>query len=454
MSGPGIRALEIARALSRTCSVTVATPYPPEIDDDRVVFVRYSYDKPRLLTTQASEADVLVVQGLTLTHFPSLAELRIPFVVDLYCPFTIEHLEMVTSRPGGPGPLGGTAEADAAAVLVAQNAQLILGDFFVCASERQRDFWIGALHTAGRINPRTYADDHTLRKLIDVVAMGLPAEQFGGSAGNVMKGVRPGIAAMDHVLIWGGSILDWQDPQTLVRAVAALAARRSDIKLFFMGTLHPNPLVPRMRAVDESIELARELGVLDTHVFFNDWVPYEERWRYLTEADLGLSTHRDHFETRISFRTRMLDYLWTGLPVVCTAGDTFAALVSEHHLGAVVPPGNVDALAEAIERLIDDPAEREACRKRVLALAEEFRWDRVVEPLARFCEAPRLAPDHSSRRRALHVRVGRGLRAVRWMKRRARALGVSRANIDRIKELAPVRAAMHWLTRLDIPRSN
>ena len=62
------------------------------------------------------------------------------------------------------------------AILAVQNAQLDAGDFFICASEAQRDFWIGTLHSRGRINPRTYADDPTLRRLIDVVPFGLPDE--------------------------------------------------------------------------------------------------------------------------------------------------------------------------------------------------------------------------------------------------------------------------------------
>jgi len=454
LSGPGIRALEIGRALSRQCTVTVATPYEPEIGDERCTLAKYSFDDPQILTSLAAQADVLIVQGFTLAQFPSLADLGEPTVVDLYCPFTVEHLEMMSGRLGPDDPVTGPMEADAAGVLAVQNAQLTLGDFFICATERQRDFWLGALHTAGRINPRTYREDSTLRSLVDVVPFGLPEEKVGRASNNVMKGVRAGIGANDHVLVWGGSILDWQDPQTLVRAVAALASRRSDIKLFFMGTKHPNPQVPRMRAVDESIALAAELGVLDTHVFFNDWVPYGERWRYLTEADLGLSTHRDHFETRISFRTRMLDYLWTGLPIVCSSGDAFATLVSEHRFGAVVPPGDVEALALAIERLVDDPAERDACRQRLLALAQEFRWDRVVEPLARFCEAPGLAPDHDSRERAMQRRIAHGFRATRWLKRRAQSLGVSQASLDRVKSLGPVRVAMHWLNRLAVPRSN
>ena len=54
------------------------------------------------------------------------------------------------------------------------------------------------------------------------------------------------------------------------------------------------------------------------------WVPYDERADFLLDADLGVSTHLEHIETAYSFRTRVLDYWWAGLPVVATDGDTFA----------------------------------------------------------------------------------------------------------------------------------
>src|SRR3954470_8626895 len=63
LSGPGIRALEIGRALSRQCIVTVATPYEPEIRDERCTLARYSFDDPQILTSLAAQADVLLVQG-------------------------------------------------------------------------------------------------------------------------------------------------------------------------------------------------------------------------------------------------------------------------------------------------------------------------------------------------------------------------------------------------------
>ena len=81
-----------------------------------------------------------------------------------------------------------------------------------------------------------------------------------------------------------------------------------------------------------------ELGLVDSHVFFNqDWVAFEDRQNYLLDADVGVSTHLDHIETEFSFRTRILDYLWAGLPIVATDGDSFAEVIVREDLGLVVP---------------------------------------------------------------------------------------------------------------------
>ena len=352
MSGPAVRFLEIGRALSSVARVTLAMPGEPGVRDAQVTIAGFDPAHPGSLRRLAEDADVIFVQGFALALYPFLTALMVPIVVDLYCPFTIEHLEQTRGRAAA----GDAAVNDeAAGFLGVLNAQIDQGDFFICASEVQRDFWIGALHSRGRINPRTYAADPTLRRLIDVVPFGLPDDDFDRTAAAlppVLKGVRPGIAATDTVLLWGGSLLDWQDPVTLIEAVAALAPRRPELKLVFMGTKHPNPLVKPMRAVAASRERAEALGVLDRHVFFNDWVPYTERARYLAEADLGVSTHREHLETHFAFRTRMLDYVWARLPIVCTDGDVFARLVRSEGLGAAVPPGDAAALAQAIDRLL------------------------------------------------------------------------------------------------------
>jgi GT2 family glycosyltransferase/glycosyltransferase involved in cell wall biosynthesis len=462
MSGPAVRVLEMGRALSSVARVTIATPFPSSLEDPLVTFATFQPSEPAGLRRLAEDADVLLVQGFTLAQYPFLKALHLPVIVDLYCPFTLEHLEQLRSRQTDST----AAQQDAAGVLGVQNDQLRDGDFFICASEAQRDFWIGTLHSHGRINPLTYGDDPTLRRLIDVVPFGLAEESAEAAAAaaaaraqqgglNVMKGVRPGISATDRVLLWAGSMLDWQDPLTLIRAVADLALTRGrrDIKLLFMGTKHPNPVVSPQRVIEESRLLAQQLGVLDTHVFFNDWVPYDQRARYLVEADLGVSTHRDHLETHFSFRTRMLDYIWAGLPIVCTRGDFFAGLVEARHIGVTVPPAEVAALSQAIADLLDDPAKTAAIETRLEGLRSELRWSIVTAPLARYCAQPHFAADRAPAMRAFRSRLEQQYRGAKWLKRTALRLGLSEYRIERLKQSSLGRAAMTAQSRLALRRA-
>jgi hypothetical protein len=161
-----------------------------------------------------------------------------------------------------------------------------------------------------------------------------------------------------------------------------------------MGTKHPNPLVPLPGAVAEARELARSLGLLDTHVFFNDsWVDYADRQNYLLEADAGVSTHFQHVETTFSFRTRILDYIWCGLPIVTTAGDAFADLVDRERMGRSVPEQDVEALEAALESVLYEESVSSGAREAVERVRARFTWPRVLAPLTEFVRAPRRAAD-------------------------------------------------------------
>jgi hypothetical protein len=152
-----------------------------------------------------------------------------------------------------------------------------------------------------------------------------------------------------------------------------------------------------MSAVAEARILAAELGVDNKHVFFNEtWVPYEERQNYLMEADVGVSTHFAHVETKFSFRTRILDYLWAGLPIVSTQGDSFGDLVGRESLGASVPERDEQALVDALEALLFDDDAHAAAKLNVMRVREQFTWERVLKPLTDFCNAPVRAADRAS----------------------------------------------------------
>jgi hypothetical protein len=292
------------------------------------------------------------------------------------------------------------------------------GDFFMCASEKQRDFWLGQLAGVGRVNPLTYDAGESLESLIAVVPFGVTDDPPQATK-PVLRDVVPGIGPDDKIVLWGGGVYNWFDPLTLLRAVDKLRRRLPEAKLYFLGLRHPNPDVGEMSMAVDALALSNELGLTGTHVFFNeDWVNYEDRANYLLEADVGVSTHLDHVETAFSFRTRILDYIWAALPIVATGGDALADVIDAHDIGLTVPPGDVDALEEALFRLLDDEQLNAECREALRRLAPSYRWSQVLRPLLEFCRAPVRAPDLIDPETAVTIRDP--LPRAEWRRRKLR----------------------------------
>jgi len=384
MAGPAIRAWHIAATLGREHDVVLAT-----IQDCTITSAQFETRQVDAHGIAELErwADVIVFQGNLMRQFPVLRRSDKVLVVDIYDPFHLEVLEQ--SR--GWDPQRRIYELKAATETL--NEQLTRGDFFLCASEKQRDFWLGQLAGVGRINPLTYDRSESMASLIEVVPFGIP-EETARHERDVLRGVVPGIEPGDKVVLWGGGIYNWFDPLTLLRAVDKLRRRVPEVRLFFLGLQHPNPDVPAMRMAADTQALADELGLTGTHVFFNEgWVDYEHRQNYLLEADVGVSTHLDHVETAFSFRTRLLDCIWASLPVVATDGDALAELIAGEELGLTVPAGDVDALEEALFRLLDDAELHRHCSENLARVSSRFRWSETLHPLIEFCRSPRRAAD-------------------------------------------------------------
>lgn len=392
MAGPAVRYWEMAKVLSQEFTVTLAAPGKPGLESGSFQVKGYSPSDPNSIAPLVADADMILAFGFVLHMFPLLRSVGKPLIVDVYDPFTLEDLEVYGNRP----------IAEHAHMINSHtgllNDQLRIGDTFICANERQRDYWLGMLTANNRVNPSTYLDDKTLKRLIDVVPFGLPSVPPEHKR-QVLKGVHPGISTSDKVVLWCGGTWEWLDPLTLVRAMAIIAESRQDVKLFFMGKQHSDPgTVARTSVCAATIQLCNDLKLLDRYVFFNDWTPYDERQNYLLEADIGVSLHPDHLEVRFACRTAVLDYIWAGLPVISSRGDDMSELVNRHGLGKVVNNGDVDGLVAGILELIERPNLRETLRPNFERVARLYTWEKVVDPVVKWCRNPRKAADKDGRR--------------------------------------------------------
>jgi glycosyltransferase involved in cell wall biosynthesis len=384
MGSTGVRSYHTARVLAEQmpeAQVTLAVPNEPGIPSPhpRLRIVRMGNQRDVL--SQMMRHDTIVSRNF-LPHMAALCFNKL-LALDFYSWFFIEWMEISKGR----------VHRKRRRVWNASNqhysdVQLTLADFMFCSSERQRDLWVGSLGAMGLITPQVYGRDNTLRRLIDVVPYGV---QPGSPEHKrrVLKGVVPGIRETDKVLIWNGSIVEWFDAETVIRAMVEVSRVRDDVKLFFLGTEHPDfvtgvLLHPPRRAV----ELSKELGLHERCVFFNvGWVPYQEIGDYLAESDIGVCAGFDNLEARFAFRTRFVDLFWAELPIICTGGDVLAQRIERDPLGIVVPTGNVNAYAAAILRLVEDQELYDRCRRNMPAIKEELSWDRVLAPLVEFCRS-------------------------------------------------------------------
>ena len=384
MAGPGIRAWELARVLAQHQPVTLVAPQP--IDREAATFTcgSYTWGDPRSLAPWLDAVDVVIANGFTLLGHAELADLPKPLALDLYDPTLLENLEVVRDAPAAQRHA--QSEQDIALL----QRQLGAGDFFVCATERQRDLYIGALMAQGRVTVDAAAADPDLRALIDVVPTGVPHPPPVHQR-DVLRGVVPGIGAADVVIVWSGGLWDWMDPLTLIAALPMVVAQHPHVRLVFLAGQHPGA-IQAMAMPNRARAAAAASGLLDRHIFFYDeWVPYDERADVLLEADITVYLHRAHLETRYAaMRSRMLDHLWAGLPSVVSSGDAAADLVERHDLGVVVDGTTTDAVADALMTLLDDPARHARCSHNARELAGQLSWEHTAAPLVRFCQQPAL----------------------------------------------------------------
>ncbi len=327
--------------------------------------------EPGAVAALVADREVAVAQGQLANDLLAAARPDLPVAIDLYDPWLVENLHYLDS-------LGLDPYRNDHATWVLQLAR---GDFFLCSSAEQRLFYLGFLTALGRVNPERVAADPTLAGLIAPVPFGLPEP---------LPPHRPLLEprrAGERRLLFGG-LYDWYDPWTALDALARLP----DPELRLLVIRNPNPDSTPQRLF---AELERRLAArpeLAARVTALDWVPAERRFDLLRDVDLLVSPHRAGLETDLALRTRFVEALAVGCPVIASAGGAVSRQLAERSAGWVVPVEDAGALAHALAEVL---AGGEAVAARVAhgrELAAEHHWQRVLAPLVGFLEAARVDP--------------------------------------------------------------
>src|SRR3954468_15870435 len=151
----------------------------------------------------------------------------------------------------------------------------------------------------------------------------------------------------------------------LIQAAAQLKPRFPDLKLVLAGDGFERP---------ELVRLAEALGIAED-VTFLGWVPNNALPPYYRAAAVSVIPSLEE-----GFGIPAAEAMGCEVPVVASDAGGLPEVVENGVTGLVVPRGDADALAQAIQTLLTDPQRRrrmgQAGRARALRL---FDWDRSAE---------------------------------------------------------------------------
>jgi glycosyltransferase involved in cell wall biosynthesis len=359
-AGVGIRFLEFSRLLcNEGHRVVVLSP-----DGGGIAGVGAEKLSPEAIGRRSRETDLAIVQGHVANDFFVHAT-PVPTVVDFYDPYLIENFHYYSTR--GPEVF---AHDHGTMIRSAMG-----GDFFLCASQAQRLFYLGFFAAIGRLNPIVYAADATAASLVAVVPFGVQPLRPAGAK-----------RTANPALLFGG-IYDWYDPILAIESAALAARKIPELTLTF--TRHPNPDITPQGAAAEAMAHVRRRG-LEKVVRFEPWSAYDERAAFMDRFGLALLTFHPSIETDLSMRTRIFDYLWGGLPVVTSSAPGTDEILERYGAGTVVRSSSPEEFARHIVDLLGDESRYAAMQSGARRFASEHQWSRVAKPLLDFCGDPRV----------------------------------------------------------------
>lgn len=167
-------------------------------------------------------------------------------------------------------------------------------------------------------------------------------------------------------IAYAGALTPTYELDVALRAVAAFAARRPDVPVAV-------DLYGRGDSADRLRALAAELGIAD-RVTFHGRIPIEAVPTAIAAADAGLApTRRDAF-TDVSLSTKIYEYAAMRRPVVASRLPLVEQAFPPGAL-FVYEAGDPASLSTALERLVDDPAARDAAVEAAAATVRASSWE-------------------------------------------------------------------------------
>jgi glycosyltransferase involved in cell wall biosynthesis len=178
------------------------------------------------------------------------------------------------------------------------------------------------------------------------------------------------------LILYVGQLYPWKGVDTLIRAMARLPYASLEI----VGGLPYEPDTERLEM------LARSIGVQD-QVRFTRFVPPGEMGARLSRATVTAVPLPDNLYARaFTSPLKIFEAMAAGVPVVASDLPAVREVIRDGRSGILVPPGDSDALAVALRKVIENPDLAVSLAREARREVEAYTWDRRAAALRAVAE--------------------------------------------------------------------
>ena len=259
-------------------------------------------------------------------------------------------------------------------------------DLFSCVSARQAYATIGELGAAGRLNKRTSGYEFT-----NVVPIGIPEEDYVHEK-TVFRG-KGSIKKDDFVILWTGGFNTWTDVDTLFNGLEAAMGINPKIKFVATGGEIPEQDIITYPHFVELISSSP----LKENFLLKGWINGKDVPNYYFEADLGINIDKDIYEVKLGSKSRILDWMRAGLPVISSNVCELVEIMKKEKIGYTFKPHDAADLSDKLVKLSKKKKELKETAKKAKEYAKKnFSFTETTKSLLSWVLNPGFAPDKNT----------------------------------------------------------